>query len=205
MGYAVVSRKPCERRKKTAHICHPGGAHFQHIFLITYILYITKKLNMGRTRYLFPIYMEGTQPGFAKRPVLVCAPFSWQSVAPSAVRGFVGSYLLLPGSSGSQSIDGLYFYPCRGAGRACPKLVACIVRVRMARPYILRRIVSLRPRHGSVAGRQVSIWRMLLSRIPVPSGASSRSVYHSYCWKTWRSRRGSRLWRVSSRPSLEQR
>ena len=42
---------------------------------------------MGRTRYPFPIYMEGTQPGFAKRPVLVCAPFSWQSVAPSAVRG----------------------------------------------------------------------------------------------------------------------
>ena len=66
---------------------------------------------MGRTRYLFPIYMEGTQPGFAKRPVLVCAPFSWQSVAPSAVRGFVGSYLLLPGSSGSQSIDGLYLLP----------------------------------------------------------------------------------------------
>ena len=77
---------------------------------------------------------------------------------PCVVRGFY--YLLLPGSSGS--IIYRWLVPL-GAGRACPKLVACIVRVRMVRPYILRRIVSLRPRHGSVAGRQVSIWRVLSS------------------------------------------
>ena len=179
----------------------PLSTHFSNNLYIIY----NKETKHGTNKVPFS-YIYGGHTAWIRQATSACVCSVFMAISGSIGRAwFVGSYLLLPGSSGSQSIDGLYFYPCRGAGRACPKLVACIVRVRMARPYILRRIVSLRPRHGSVAGRQVSIWRMLLSRIPVPSGASSRSVYHSYCWKTWRSRRGSRLWRVSSRPSLEQR